>query len=119
MSATSRRAIAAEFRGAALLHTTRVRRVLYKSTPDVEPVRLASGRLLQGEVKSRKRLPRWLRRALEQARGYLVGSVPVVLLFEPGGEPLALLTVRDLSRELGLSGSPLQLALVPQPNPKS
>jgi hypothetical protein len=58
--------------------------------------------VLCAEAKTRKTLPRWLVGAVAQARGYLPGCVPLVALSELGGEPLAVLPLRDLARLLGL-----------------
>jgi hypothetical protein len=54
------------------------------------------------EAKTRKKLPRWLVAALAQARRYVRGSVPCVVLSELGGEPLAVLPLADLAMLVGI-----------------
>jgi hypothetical protein len=76
---------------------------------------LPDGTVLQPESKTRGKLPKWIVDAVEQARGYLPGAVPLVVLSETGGEPLGMLPLRDLSRLLGLrcAEGATQLALAP------
>jgi hypothetical protein len=92
-----------------------VHRSRYERAPDVQPVRLPDGTVLQPESKTRGKLPRWILEAVEQARGYLAGAVPLVVLSETGGEPLGMMPLRDLSRLLGLRGDvrAAQLTLSP------
>jgi hypothetical protein len=113
MSAVAR-AARRERQAAELLGSRRVHRARYERAPDVEPVRLADGTVLVAESKTRGKLPKWLVRAVAQARGYVPGAVPLVVLSETGGEPLGLLPLRDLSRLLGLKArtKPTQLALM-------
>lgn len=114
MSAVHARAARREREAASLLGSRRVHRGRYERAPDVEPVRLADGTVLVPEAKTRKALPRWLVAAVGQARGYLPGAVPLVVLSELGGEPLAVLPLQDLARLLGLQppkrGAQLPLA---------
>jgi hypothetical protein len=91
-----------ERQAAELLGSRRVRRERYESAPDVEPVRLEDGTVLVPESKTRKALPRWLVGAVAQARAYVAGCVPLVIVSELGGEPLALLPLRDLARLVGI-----------------
>lgn len=94
--------IYAEHRAALTLGGERVKRRRGESAPDVRPVRLPNGELLQPECKTRRRLPRLVMAALDQARGYLPGAVPVAIISEKGGEAIACLPLRDLARLLGL-----------------
>jgi hypothetical protein len=102
MTAVHARAARRERQAATLLGSRRVHRGRYERAPDVEPVRLADGTVLVAESKTRKALPRWLVGAIAQARGYLPGCVPLAVVSELGGEPLAVLPLRDLARLLGL-----------------
>jgi hypothetical protein len=115
MTASYARAARRERELATLLGSRRVHRSRYERAPDVEPVRLEDGTVLVAESKTRKALPRWLVAAVAQARGYLPGCVPLVALSELGGEPLAVLPLRDLARLLGLrrSDKHAQLLLAP------
>jgi hypothetical protein len=116
MTAVHARAARREREAAALLGSRRVHRHRYERAPDVEPVRLADGTVLVAESKTRKALPRWLVRAVAQARSYLPGCVPLVALSELRGEPLAVLPLRDLARLLGLRppDKGVQLTLAPR-----
>lgn len=115
MSAQSRRASHAEARGAAILGTTQIgAKAKGKSVADVEPVRLADGRLLQPEIKSRKGHPRFLSGALAQASRYCPEAVPVVLLFARGDrKALVCLDAHVFAELLGLRdpSAAAQLAL--------
>jgi hypothetical protein len=107
MSERHRRGAAGERLVASILGVERTRyRPRYQRAADMGPVTIASGpgkgMTLQPEVKTREELPKWMHEALEQARGYLPGAVPLVVLKELGDEPLALLPLRDLARILGL-----------------
>ncbi|MBV9945477.1 MAG: hypothetical protein JOZ69_01360 [Myxococcales bacterium] len=116
MTAAHARAARRERQAAALLGSRRVHRARYERAPDVEPVRLADGTVVVAESKTRKALPRWLVGAVAQARAYLPGCVPLVVLSELGGEPLAALPLRDLVRLLGLRRSDIaaaQLTIAP------
>jgi hypothetical protein len=118
MSAQHARAARRERQAAELLGSKRVRRRPYERAPDVEPVKLGDGTVLVPESKTRGKLPKWIVGAVEQARGYLPGAVPLVVLSQTGGEPLGLLPLRDLSRLLGIrtEGAETQLPLAPQPD---
>jgi hypothetical protein len=118
MSAAAR-AARRERQAAELLGSRRVHRARYERAPDVEPVRLPDGTVLVAESKTRGKLPKWLVGAIEQARGYVPGCVPLVVLSETGGEPLGLLPLRDLSRLLGLrvDEDATQLPLAPRSRP--
>src|SRR5262245_50359260 len=78
----------------------------YVKQPDIWPVKLASGDVLQLECKAgEKRTPRCVVKALEQARGYAPEAVPVAVFGDVGGEPIACLPLRDLARLLGLAAN--------------
>ncbi|MDP9035705.1 MAG: hypothetical protein M3O50_12945 [Myxococcota bacterium] len=116
MSGAQRRGARRELEVAKQLGSRRVRRQRFEALPDVEPVRLSDGTMLVAESKTRAKLPRWLVGAIAQARRYLPSAVPLVVLSELGGEPLALLPLRDLARLLGLRpsvGQQLPLSLLP------
>jgi len=119
MSAIHRRAARREQQLADLLGTTRTKhRNRYTRAPDVAPVKLPNGFVVQGESKSRKRLPKWLYDAIDQAEGYTPHAIAVVSLSQRGSsEPLALLRLRDLCLLLGLQlpSAGEQLALARQP----
>jgi hypothetical protein len=104
MSAVHRRAARREEQLAAVLETERVKhRPRFEKAPDVLPIALANGVVIQAESKSRKKLPRWLIDAIEQAEGYTPGAIPLVSLFELGQpDGLAVIRLRDLPRLLGL-----------------
>jgi len=71
-----------------------------ESVPDTEPVRLASGRLLQPEVKSRARLPKLLTDALAQARRYAPTAEPVAVFYERGSRRGIVVLDAELFTEL-------------------
>jgi hypothetical protein len=103
MTAAHRRGARREQQAADMLGTTRTKyRGRFESAPDVTPVRLKNGNILVCEVATRARLPQWQLAKLAQAERYSPG-VPLVVLSELRGEPLALLRLRDLVRLLGLS----------------
>jgi hypothetical protein len=108
MSNVHRRAARREGQLADALGTERTKyRGRFEKAPDVAPVRLSSGFVIQGESKSKKKLPAWLVAAVEQAAGYTPGALPLVSLYELGsGEPLAVLRLRDLCLLLGLEAPP-------------
>jgi len=114
MSRPHRRAAARERQAADLLGTSRVRRSRYERAPDVTPVVLADGTTLMPEVKTRKRLPVLITKALAQAEGYAPnGAVPCAVLSAFGGEPVIVLPLRAFRRIAGLEAeeSGPQLAL--------
>jgi hypothetical protein len=104
MSGPSRRAAARERQACEILGIKRrTYRPRYESASDSEePVRLACGVTLLPEVKTRAELPKWFTGALEQARRYLPGATPLFVVSETGGEPLAVLPLRDFARIAGL-----------------
>jgi hypothetical protein len=103
MSSTSARAARRERQAAAVLGSERVHRQRGERAPDVEPVRLPSGHLLQAEVKSRAKLPRIARLAVEQAHGYAPGAMPVAVIFEKGSrDGIASMRLADFARLVGL-----------------
>jgi hypothetical protein len=72
--------------------------------PDVWPVtHKPTGITLQFEAKSGKeRTPKTVLAAVEQARGYTPGAVPVAVFGDVGGELIACLPLADLARLLGM-----------------
>lgn len=101
MSAQSQRADRAEERAAKTLGVVRVGgKRKRESVPDTMPVRLADGRLLQPEVKSRKNLPKMLMSALEQARRYAPTSEPIAVFYARGVKKGIVVLDADLFVEL-------------------
>jgi hypothetical protein len=99
-----RRAAARERQGAEILGTKRVvRRSRYESAPDNLPVLLKCGETIQPESKTREQLPKWLVDAIAQCRRYAPTAIPVVYISGLGGEPLALLPLRDFARLVGIT----------------
>jgi hypothetical protein len=103
VSVTSRRAARRELEAAKVLGTERVRwRPRYVSAPDVLPVRLPSGDVLQAEVKTTRCAPKRILAALAQARKYAPSAVPVAVFSQTGGEAIACVPLADFARLLGL-----------------
>ena len=105
MTAASRRGKSAEERAARALGTKRIRRRHYgESAPDLEPVVLPSGAMLGPEVKSRKRLPRLVTGALDQACRYFgTRAIPVAVLFQKGAQKgIVCLDLDTFARLVGL-----------------
>jgi hypothetical protein len=104
MSAQSTRAARREEQAARSLGTKRIHRRRGESAPDVAPVRLPSGAMLGAEVKSRKRLPRLVTAALDQARRYFgARAIPVAVLYELGARSgIACLDLATFARLVGL-----------------
>lgn len=101
------RAARRERQAAELLGTKRVKRSRYERAPDCDPVTLPCGMVVQPEVKTRKRLPLLIARALEQAEGYGPrGSIPAAILSETGGEPVICLPLRAFRIVAGLECEP-------------
>lgn len=108
MTAAHRRAARRERQAARVLGTTRTtHRPRFTPAPDVAPLTLPSGERLSVEVKTRKRLPSLLRRALEQARGYAPGATPLAVVSETGGRALVVLELGAFARIAGLEPSAL------------
>lgn len=116
MTAAHRRGAHSEQRLADALGTSRVKyRPKFAKAPDVLPVRLPNGFLLQGESKAKKKLPKWLFDAIAQAESYTPNAIALVSLTQLGSaEALAVLRLRDLLLLLGLqqpaAGEQLSLA---------
>lgn len=102
MSAWQRR----ERTAARALGCTRNVRRIGESAPDMPPLTLPCGVVLQAEVKHRQRLPRLIVQALAQAARYTPGAVPLAVVSERNGAQLAALYLSDLARLLGLDGAP-------------
>jgi hypothetical protein len=84
-----------------------VHRARYERAPDLVPIRFADGTVVVPEVKTRACLPRWLAGALAQAAGYAAaGAVPLVVLSESNGPPLALLPLAAFAALVGLRAPP-------------
>lgn len=115
MSATSARAARRERQTAAALGTERVKRKRGERAPDVKPIRVQTGHILQAECKSRVKLPRIAKLALEQARGYLQSAIPLSVVFEKGAEGrdgIVSLRLGDFAALVGLDVNAL-----PEPQP--
>lgn len=91
-----------EREAARALGSRRVVRHRGQSAPDVAPVVLPGGEVLQPEVKHRKRLPRLLADALSQALRYEPGATPVAIVSEHRGAALAVLRLADFARLVGV-----------------
>ena len=91
---------------ARALGSARTVRRIGESAPDMAPVTLPCGVVVQGEVKHRARLPALIVGALGQAARYTPGAVPVAIVSERNGPQLACLYLSDLARLLGLDGAP-------------
>lgn len=98
MSTWSRR----EREAARALGGRRVVRHRGQSAPDVEPIKLGDGTVLQLEVKHRKRLPGLLTAALSQALGYSPEAVPVAVVSQHRQAALAVLRLADFARLVGV-----------------
>ncbi len=92
-----------EREAARALGGVRVVRQRGERAPDVAPITLASGEVLQPEVKHRKRLPRLLAAAIAQALGYSPAAVPVAVVSEHRGGALAVLRLADFARLVGVA----------------
>lgn len=111
MSAMHARAARRERQTAQALGSTRVHRRRGESAPDVRLVTLPDGTTLQTEVKSRKRLPHVLTRALEQAQRYAPSAVPCAVIFQHGkAGGLAAVRLGDFARLVGLDVAALPSA---------
>jgi hypothetical protein len=96
-----------ERQAARSIGSARVTRAIGESAPDVRPVQLPSGELLQAEVKSRRRLPGLVVRALAQAAGYArratSRAVPCAIVFQHGEQGgIACVRLGDFARLVGL-----------------
>jgi hypothetical protein len=124
MSKASRHANAAEEKTSDLFGVERLGGTRKKrAVADTRPVRLADGRMLQPEVKSRKNLPKLLTEALAQAKRYAPTAEPVAVFYaygDPNG--VAVLDARLFAELVGLrdaeAGAQLSLAIVAPSPPK-
>lgn len=104
MSAASRRGSYAEQRAADLLGGERVKhRGRYEPAPDIRPLRLPNGELLQPEVKSRNRCPALVEGALAQAARYTPSAIPCAIISSRGGRPVVCLRLDDFCKLVGLA----------------
>lgn len=67
------------------------------------PIVAPSGEVLQAECKSRRRLPRLLVEALEQARAYAPNATPIAVLRESGSRALVALELEAFVRLTGVA----------------
>ena len=102
MSRASRRAARRELEAAKVLGTERVHRSRYQSAPDVQPMRMDDGSVVQPEVKTRKRIPALIRDALAQAKRYAPSAIPIVVISETGGRAIACLPLEAFARLVGI-----------------
>lgn len=103
MTAQHRRGARREEQVANILRTTRTKnRPRFVRAPDVQPIRFADGTVVVPESKTRKTLPKWLVAAIAQASAYVDGAVPLVVLSQTGGEPIACLPLVDFAMLVGL-----------------
>jgi hypothetical protein len=79
-----------------------VYRERFTQAPDMLPVRLETGDVIQPDSKTRRRLAKWIVDGLAQCERYCPGAIPMIIASETGGAPLAVLPLRDLARLLGL-----------------
>jgi hypothetical protein len=103
MTAAHRRAARRELEAAKALFGRRQLRWRFDSIGDLEPVELLCGVVIQVEVKARKRLPKLLTAALEQARRYEPNAIPVAVISEFGGQALAVLPLHAFAHIAGVS----------------
>ena len=111
MSRVSARAARREREAARALGARRIVRHIGESAPDTTAVVLASGLVLQPEVKSTKRPPKLVLDALEQARGYRADAVPLVVVAPYGGEMIACLPLLAFVQIAGIA--PVELPAQP------
>lgn len=64
---------------------------------------LATGETIIAECKSRRRLPRLLTDALDQARRYAPGATPIAVLREAGSRALVALELEAFVRLVGVA----------------
>jgi hypothetical protein len=102
MTNAHRRAARRELQAARLLGSDRVHRLRGERAPDVVPIRMVDGSVVVPEVKTRAKLPKWLLAAIAQARGYVGGAVPLVVISQTGGEPLAIIPLVELATIVGI-----------------
>lgn len=103
MTRAQRRGADLERKAARLIGGRRVVRARYEVAPDILPIALPSGELLQLECKKRRAIPTYVREGLAQCARYTPDAVGVVVIEETRGEPLAVLRLRDLVRLLGIA----------------
>lgn len=103
MTSAHHRAAARERQAAKALGTQRVRRARFQRAPDLVPVRLPAGDRLVVEVKTRRRLPRLLTKALAQAAGYCADAIPCVVVSEFGGRALAVIDLHAFAALVGVA----------------
>lgn len=94
MSCASRRGADLERAAAKALGGKRVHRSRFEKAPDVEPVTLPNGTVIQVECKARESLPVLVVDALDQAREYApAGAIPVAVLRAKGASPVVVLSL--------------------------
>ena len=104
MSKSSRRARDCEKQAADMLRTQRKQfRGRYERAPDMASVRLSTGVLLQPECKERETaIPKWMRDGLDQASRYCPGAVPLLVVKQLGGRPLAVIDLEMFAELVGI-----------------
>ena len=114
MSRASRRAAARELEAAKVLGTKRVHRSRYERAPDVQPLRLPSGHVLQLEIKTRAKPVALIAKALEQATTYTPSAVPVAVISSTGGHATACIPLAAFAEIIGVRAPKIgaQLALL-------
>src|SRR6185295_4455491 len=107
-----RRAAALETKVASILGVKRTKhRPRFKSAPDMEPVTLPCGAKLQPEAKKRATIPTYVRDGLAQARRYTPDAIPVCVIEQTRGEPIACLPLDAFVQLVGIA--PLELPAQP------
>jgi Holliday junction resolvase len=100
-----------EREAASALGTTRVLRKRGESAPDLDPVHLQNGMVLQPEVKNRAKLPRVVMLALEQAQSYRLDATPLVVVSQTGKPAIVCIALDAFSQIIGRS--PVELPQQP------
>jgi hypothetical protein len=80
----------------------RVHRSRFESAPDLKPIELPCGLVLQVECKARATLPVLVVDALDQARAYApAGAIPVAVLRAKGAAPIVVLSLAHFAAIAG------------------
>jgi len=79
-----------ELKTARALGASRQTRFRFESKADITPI-VVRGLAIQAEVKTRRALPRYLVKGLEQARKYTPRAIPMLVISEHGGSSLVVL----------------------------
>jgi len=112
MSLPQTRAASRERECAKILGSARHIRKTKGKAPDVVAFRLANGDVVQPEVKNgMKRCPRVLVKALEQAKRYAPGAVPIAVFSDVGGHAIGCVDLKVLARWMGVQEDKLGVQL--------